>query len=579
VKSYIDGEVALSGLSNGVNGAELEKGFMARKFQFVTRFLFCWLCAAAGCGFIGGCSPQHYKDDADKEVYKIIDDKWNEDFGEKVNYKIGDVPPSPNDLQVEKAVPASGVVSLAESVAIATAYNREYLTQKEALYLTALDLTLARYDFARQWFGAIDAAYTNDSEDEKISAGGELGFDQLLADGAAISTSIAIDWARFLTGDPDTSLASVLSASITQPLLRGAGRKIVQENLTQAERNALYQLRAFSRFRKSFVVSIISDYYRVLQFRDSVTNAENNYNRRVESRQRLEMEADAGRTPRFEVDQARQSELDALDSFVQLQRSYEQQLDEFKIQLSLPTDANMVLDQNELKALEKIGIVEPDYTLDAAIETALLERLDLATVQDSVNDAERKVVVAADGLGAELNLVGSAGVGSSGKTDFTRLQFHNGSYLLGLEADLPLDRKVERNAYRESLIALQQRERDYENAQDQVKLDVRQDYRLLGEAAERYRIQKNSLDLAERRVESTKMLLAAGRAQTRDLLDSQDALVQAQNRVTAALVEHAVAKLNFFLNIEVLQVKPDGMWEQLKALEPELENSQCGKPS
>ncbi len=563
---------------------------MARKFQFVTHFLCCWLCVAASFGFVGGCSPQHYKDDADQEVYKIIDDKWNEDLGEKVNYRISDVLPSPHDLQVEKVVPASGVVNLTEAVAIATAYNRQYLTEKENLYLTALDLTLVRYDFARQWFGTIDAAYVNNSEDsvikgEQISSGGELGFDQLLADGAAISTSIAIDWSRFLTGDPDTSLASVLSASITQPLLRGAGRKIVQENLTQAERNALYQLRAFSRFRKSFVVSIITDYYRVLQIRDAITNAENNYNRRVESRQRLEMEADAGRTPRFEVDQAKQSELDALDSLVQLQQSYQQQLDEFKIRLSLPTDANMELDQNELKALEKIGLVEPDYTLDAAIETALLGRLDLATARDSVDDAERKVVVAADGLGAELNLVGSAGVGSSGKTDFTRLQFHNGTYLLGLEADLPLDRKVERNAYRESLIALQQRERDYENTQDQVKLDVRQDYRQLGEAAERYRIQKNSLDLAERRVESTKMLLAAGRAQTRDLLDSQDSLVEAQNRVTAALVEHAVAKLNFFLDIEVLQVKPDGMWEQLnpprriKALEPENESSQCGKSS
>jgi hypothetical protein len=56
-----------------------------------------------------------------------------------------------------------------------------------------------------------------------------------------------------------------LSASVTQPLLRGSGRQIVQENLTQAERNALYQIRSFNRYRQTFVVSIVNDYYRVLQ--------------------------------------------------------------------------------------------------------------------------------------------------------------------------------------------------------------------------------------------------------------------------------------------------------------------------
>jgi len=49
---------------------------------------------------------------------------------------------------------------------------------------------------------------------------------------------------------------------------------------------------------------------------------------------------------------------------------------------------------------------------------------------------------------------------------------------------------------------------------------------------------------------------------TRDLLDSQDDLLDAQNSLTAALVGHVVAKLNFFRDIGVLQVRPDGMWEQ-----------------
>lgn len=534
---------------------------MLCSFRPIT-LLRCGTCILLVFGIAGGCSPEHYKAQADEEVYKIIDDKWQDNFGRKANYMISDVSPSPNDLQVDRTVPKSGVLTLAEAVNVATAYNRGYQRQKEQLYLTALDLTLARHDFARQWFGTIDAGYTRDSEDEGLDSGGQLGFSQLLADGAQVSASIAIDWTRFLTGDPRTSLGSVLSASVRQPLLRGRGRKIVQEQLTQAERDALYEIRAFNRYRKEFVVSIVAAYYRVLQRRDEVTNAQNNYDSRVESRKRLEMEAEAGRKPRFEVDQARQSELSARDGHVRAEQRYEQQLDEFKIMLSLPTDANVELDQGELNALKEIGVTQPDYTLDAAVETGLLQRLDLANSRDAVEDAERKVVVAADNIGAGLDLIGGAGVGSTPKTDYSRLQFHRGTYDLGLEADLPLDRKAERNAYRAALIAFEQSRREHENYEDLVKLDVRQAYRQLLEAAESYGTRVNGLQLAQTRVESTRFLLEAGRVTTRDWLESQDALLAAQNSVIAALVDHAVAKLSFFRDIGLLQVRPDGMWEE-----------------
>lgn len=533
------------------------------KFRLI--LLLRWVLGAVVLfGITGGCSPEQYKAQADKEVYEIIDSKWQSSFGQKANYTVSDVPPSPNDVQIEKTAPPAGVISLAQAVAMATAHNREYQKQKEQLYLTTLDLTLARHQFARQWFGTIDADYTRDSSDESVSSGGEAGFNQLLADGAQVSTSIALDWTRFLTGDPRTSLGSVLSASVTQPLLRGSGRKVVQENLTQAERNVLYQIRSFNRYRKTFVVSIVTSYYRVLQQGDAVTNAENSYDRKIQLRKRLEMEADEGLTARFQVDQAKQSELNARDSYIRDQQSYQQLLDEFKIKLSLPTNANIVPDQNELVALKAIGITEPNYTLDMATEAALARRLDLANSHEAVEDAERKVMVAANGLGAELDLIGSAGVGSTEKTDFTRLQFHRGTYQAGLAADLPLDRKTERNAYREALITLEQKRRDYENYVDTVKLEVRQAYRKLQEEAESYRTQEKSLQLARKRVEVSPLLWEARRATTRDLLEAQDALLQAENSLTGALVAHAVAKLNFFRDIDILQVRPDGMWEQPK---------------
>ncbi|MHC4327118.1 MAG: TolC family protein [Planctomycetota bacterium] len=537
--------------------------FMFRKYRGET--LLCWVLGAAVIlGICGACSPDQYKAKADKEVYEIIDSKWQDDFGNKANYAIDDsnVPASPDDIRVEKAVPASGVLSLREAVAIATAHNRTYLRQKEQLYLIALDLTLARHQFARKWFGTIDAGYTRNSADESVSSDSRVGFNQLLADGAQIGASVAVDWARFLTGDPQTSLGSVLSASVAQPLLRGRGRKIVQENLTQAERNALYQIRSFNRFRKTFVVSVISDYYRVLQQKDSVVNAERSHRSFLESQKRLELEAEAGLAKPSDFDEAKQRALNAENSWVQSRQRYERALDDFKVTLTLPTDAEIELDPNELQSLEKLGITPVDYTSGTAIETALHWRLDLANGGDRVDDAERKVILAADNLGAELNLVGSAGVNSTESTKIERLRFHEGTYTLGLEADLPLDRKAERNAYREALISLEQAQRDFENDRDNIELEVREALRGLRTEAEGYRIQKLALVLAERRLATQQLLLEIGQTDVRLLLESEDDLLRAQNDVTGALVDHAIAKMSFFRDIGVLQVKPDGMWEE-----------------
>ena len=276
-------------------------------------------------------------------------------------------------------------------------------------------------------------------------------------------------------------------------MLGNGGGKVAWENLTQTERNVLYQIRTFNRYRQTFVVDTINAYYGVLQQRDGVTNAKNNWNRSVEYRKQAEMEAKTGRTAPFEVDQARQRELSAYDSYVTTLQRYEQSLDSFKIRLSLPVNASLELDQNELKALQNYGTTAPQYTVDNAIETALSCRLDLANSADSVDDAQRKVKLASEGLGPQLDLTGSANVNSQGNENIDNFQFHRGTYGLGLSADLPFDRKNQRNTYRQALITLERQQRAYSQSVDSVMQDVRQAYRQLMATAEQYITQKKSL--------------------------------------------------------------------------------------
>ena len=520
------------------------------------------LCAGALVVLAAGCSPEHYKAESDKEVYGILKSKWKEDFGQMANYQVCDTTPS--NAEIVKAIPPSGVLSLAEAVGVATRYGRDYQNQKEALYLSILDLTLTRYQYATHWFGTIDAAYYSSGGTDDVSvesrASVEHGF--LVGDGILAGAGLGVDWIQFLTGDPRTSLGSVLTASVTAPLLGAGAGRVARENLTQAERNVLYRIRSFNRYRQTFVVSIISDYYRVLQQRNSVDIQQASYKRLVESTNQLRMEAKVGQRPAYDVDEAEQRLLSAEQTLVQVRQRCALTLDSYKIRMALPTDANVTMAPDELRALEEAGITPLDYSEGDAIRIALDRRLDLANTRDGLDDVERKLILAAKGLGVQLDLTASANVDSTPNTQLTRLRFHEGAYSLGLAADLPFNRKAQRNAYREALIAVQQQQRAYDEQIDQIKLNVRDAYRTLAETAESYRIAKLGLKLAQRRVEVEKLSLQYGRGTVRLLLDSEDALVQAQNDVLGALVDHLIAKLSFFRDVGVLQVKPDGMWEQ-----------------
>lgn len=529
----------------------------------IMRIFFSILCCFVIFLSLAGCrSKENYKADADERVYKIVDEKWQDDFGGRANYRISDVAPGPNDIRIERTIVASDILTLAEAVAIATVYNRDYQLQKELLYNMALDLRLTRHDFENQYFGGGSGGYNSDDENETIGLEANVGFNRMLARGTYISSKIAIAWVDVLTGNLRSGLTSIFNVAVTQPLLRGYGRKVAMENLTQAERDTLYQVRSFNRYRKSFVVSVISQYYMVLQQYDSVRNAEENYNTLNWLYEKVEKLAGAGRLPLLELDRVHQDRLKAHDVFVQARKEYGQSLDEFKIFLSLPPTTDFRLDDNELETLKKMVETESSFSEDEVIETALLRRLDLTNSADAVIDAQRKVYVAADALRAELNLVGSASAASSKVADRNTLGSFDERYGLGFEVDLPLDRVPEQSIYRKTLITLNQRQREYEQAADVVKLEIRQAHRDLNEAAERYKVYSEGLELARKRFDNTYKLLQYGRASSRRVLDAQNDLFDAQNEATDAMVNYAVAMLNFYRDSGVLQVRRDGMWQR-----------------
>lgn len=512
----------------------------------------CLLCLAGCLVTLVGCGPKNYKQDADDRVYKAIDEKWEPEFGPKTNYRVSDVPADPDAIQISRTVPASGVVSLPHTVALATAYNREYQRQRDALYLSALNLRLVRHGYETYLFGGGSAMYERDDRDEAVEVAANVGFNRLLATGTQIGMQVGLAWLDILAGTGNSGLAGVFAGTVTQPLLRGSDPLVVMENLTQAERDTLYQIRAFNRFRQQFVVSVVSQYYQVVELLALTRNAQEYYDALTELERRVAALADAAILPLHELDQVRQDRLGALDARIQAQEAYEQALDEFKITLALPTTAEFSLDAAVIDAIRKDGIPVPEFALNQVIETALVRRLDLVNLADAVIDGQRHVYVAADRLRAELNLVATADLPA---WDATKERMTAGAVV-----NLPLDRVPEQHAYRTAMIAAAQARRDYDLGIDTVSLEVRRAHRNLLEAAERYDVASKELSLAQQRIDRTTVLMQYGQASSRRVLDALQALYGAKDNASQTLVNYVIAMLEFYRDSGVMQVRPDGMW-------------------
>ena len=531
-----------------------------------------------------GCTSAHYHKAADRAAYGAIRQKTpavkNMDPAftiEQTNaVELGNLPVVTNAVDYlgpdGEAERGARRVRLEDALRIAVHHSRSYQSRKEQLYLSALSLTLARHQFTPIFSGSGSAAYnvkTTESpalsdhfvEDRSVSASGNVGESWLIRDVGKITTAFTADFLRFVVGDPRLATSSKLSATFVRPLWRDAGFKQDMENLTQAERDLLYALRDFTQYRKDFSVGIASAYYNVLGNRDAVRNSFLNLQSSHRNADRTRALAQEGRVAGTDLGRQEQQELTAESAWINAVRSYMQALDNFKIQLGLQVDASLVLDDDELAALQ---IHHPDLSVDDSIQLALAARLNYMTTKDQVEDAERKVKVMESLLKPDVKLTASASLVSDPNKIYSLPEPQRYTWNAGLDVDPGLDRTSGRNNYRTALITRNRAARTLEEQEDQIKLQVRDSWRTLDQAKRNYEISEIGVHIAERRVENQSLLAEWGRSRAQDQVDAQNDLIASKNQRTQALVTHTIARLQFWNNMGILYIKANGQWEEVQ---------------
>jgi len=500
---------------------------------------------------------------------------------------------SSEDLPIEPNKPVK--LSLIQALQVGASNSLDYQSRKENVFRTALALDLTRHNFENIFNAGADSELSTDTTATNLDTSAAGGVSRALKNGIDMSTSIGINLFNLLTQGGASSMGLSADASVSIPLMRGSGEHIAAEPLTQAERDVIYELWDFERYKRTFSVSVARGYFNVLRQMDGVSNSEDNYRSAVASSRFSRRRADAGRIPEIEVDQAIQRELSARNNWISAKEQLKSTLDSFKNTIGLPTDALIELDPNdlvqlrgrsssileEMRTASQEGVSETTPAADAPIELipasyedagpleideslavklALENRLDLQIAIGSVYDAQREVVIRADALRAGLTLGGTAFV--SDTDEVGNIRFDRGQYAALLSLDLPVERTRERNEYRNSLLNLEQATRSVQSLEDDIKFSVRSELRALLESRESLKIQAQSVVVAEKRVRSSTIFLEAGRTQIRDLLESQDSLLAAQNSLTRAVIDYRIAELELQRDLGLLKVNEQGLWRE-----------------
>ena len=378
---------------------------------------------------LAGCTRGHYRASADRETYPII--------AERIlapEYALGPVavephpqsrlsdpfcpdhPPKPPDdpaaalfmeypggirgakhwekdgvtdqiepVGWEQVLPVDeqGTIKLDQDKAVEVALlnSREYQTAIENLYLAALSLTLNRFEFDLQWFARNATTFTHfgsggsPTETNTLSSNSNVGFSRNFAAGGQLLVEFANSFVFEFTGDTQ-QIRSNLAINLIQPLLRGAGRKVRLESLTQAERNVLYSVRDFARFRKQFWATTAvqsGGYLDLLLAIQTIRNNQENLKQQSETYRLYNELFQGGRASAVELDQFFQSLQAGRLSVIQAEVALQNSLDAFKLRIGLPPRLPLELDD---LLLENFVLVDP--ALDkfrTDVETFQRERL------------------------------------------------------------------------------------------------------------------------------------------------------------------------------------------------------------
>ncbi|REK17867.1 MAG: hypothetical protein DWQ42_21380 [Planctomycetota bacterium] len=290
-------------------------------------------------------------------------------------------------------------IDMRAAVALSLDHSRRYQSRLEDLYLAALDVSFERFRFDTQFFGGYEIFFTADGPDRSTGRSSNLSLatrdvrlTKLYATGGELVVGLANRLMWEFSGADDFTGTTLLDFSLIQPLLKRRGRLRVLEELTDAERALLAEVRELERFRRGFYANIVTGlnpdllnggnvaigasaaggFLGLLQDTQEIRNQQASVTGLRDSLDQLQAAFEADRIDRFQVDLARQALFAAQSGLISLKAVYQARLDAYKLTLGLPPEAPLTIDD---PLLNRFNLLDPPLLELQEDVAAVIQRL------------------------------------------------------------------------------------------------------------------------------------------------------------------------------------------------------------
>jgi hypothetical protein len=220
--------------------------------------------------------------------------------------------------------------------------------------------------------------------------------------------------------------------------------------------------------------------------------------------------------------------------------------------------------------LEATRLIPIDLDQCTAMRVARENRLDLMNARAGLVDAWRLIQVRGDALKAGLDVVFDGQINTLGDNPF-RFRSPTGQLRAGLRWDTPITRLQERNIYRQELIRFQRARRSFINFNDTIDRSLRNFLRTIELNQVNFELRRAAVHLAIEQVELASLRLqepprpgvvteGLGNTTARDLIDSLNALLTAQNAYLGVFVNYEQLRMQLDLDLGTMLLDDQGMW-------------------
>ncbi len=314
----------------------------------------------------------------------------------------------------------------------------------------------------------------------------------------------------------------VRSLSLTQPLLRGAGRDVVLLNERRAGLALESARNGFVQTQRDVVLAGVVAYFGLEQAQQNVALAQAALKRAAETRAINEDLLAAGRISRIAL---LQSDADTAQAELALMQSRQAENVARRQLLRAIGRYDLDADRTDVVLTDTFTAYLPPETQSegAALREALARRVDLALAAAAVKEGGFGVTEADDGLRNQLDLyVRRDRSGQNGAGLATR----GANLAVGLSYSIALDKSAGRLAAGAARVALRKAELSQADLERTAHTEVGDALRNIDFAFAQYRLAQRTAGLARQRLDAEVEKTRAGRSSATDLSLAQDALNQ-----------------------------------------------------